>query len=125
MSIVAPVEKAAHQGELLAFQVLPAAWMGFCLEVFRHREPSAEYANSAAFLFLGLIWLFNRKQWKQALLAGRARTWGMAAAFCVTGLLTGLVFFVLFPIGWAFWFVFFPGLAVLIGTTQVSGSARR
>src|SRR5215203_2513642 len=80
---------------------------------FRHLEPNEEYKNSTAYLFLAVIWLLSVKKLKTSLLVRRAKIWGGAAVVCVTASLTGLMVFVVYPLGWAFWFVFFPSLLVL------------
>lgn len=106
------------QAEWLLLWLLPVAWMGFCFDAFRHWEPSKAYVNAIAYLFLGVIWLAVGSKLKTALRAGHARIWGRAAVYCVSAGLTGLVFFILFPNSWAFWFVFFPGIWVVSGITR-------
>ena len=102
--------------ELLLIWLLPVAWLGLCLAVFSHWEPSEEYSNSPVYLFLAVIWLFSVKKLKTSLLVRRAKIWGGAALLCATASLTGLMFFVVYPLAWAGWFVFFPSLLVLIST---------
>lgn len=74
---------AVWKSELLLLQVLPAIWMLQCWAGFKDLEPKGN-DNSFAFLFLAGFWLFNRKHLKTNLLAGRVRTWCMAAVWCLT-----------------------------------------
>lgn len=110
------MNKIARLVELLLLWLLPIALLGTCFYAFKQWEPSKEYSNSMAFVFLAVIWLLGIKQLNTGLPARRAKLWAGASLLCVVSLLTGLAFFRLYPLSGAFWFVFFPGLLVIANT---------
>lgn len=110
------MNKIARLAELLLLWLLPIALLGTCFYAFRQWEPSKEYSNAMAFVFLAVIWLLGIKQLNAGLPAKRAKLWAGALLLCVVSLLTGLAFFRLYPLSGAFWLVFFPGLLVIANT---------
>jgi hypothetical protein len=101
--------------ELLLLWLLPVAWLLSCFDAFRHWEPSTKYSNSGAYLIMAFIWLTSVKKLKAALPAHRIRIWGTAVVLCFTAWLAGVIFFVVYPMSWAFWFVMIPtGIVVAL-----------
>jgi TPR repeat protein len=103
--------------ELLLLWLLPVAWLLSCFDAFRHWEPSTIYSNSGAYLFMAFLWLTSVKKLKAVLPAHRIRIWGTAVALCFTAWLAGVIFFVVYPMSWAFWFVMIPTV-IVVGLTM-------